>query len=266
MIACNSPTLEQWLAPPQPSLPQPTRTKLIVDGVTLSNSIECVDWTRDPVEGMVCEGCWSAGCRTDGLLRVIALPDQVLWVRPHLDDLRSYPGHDEEWWRDQLEQRCYQGPAVVMPKATWNGLRARFPRLPAADRLPRATRRDLARLWLREMPEAVRAAELAGLDDHLRRTALASDPLDLEPAREVVRSLVDWLDEAPGQPINGRIVRAEEASSPVNAFYFDGPPFWEWPAFLIGRDSGFVFDQGWALLIAGDVRDNSSNAVAPRRL
>jgi hypothetical protein len=202
----------------------------------------------------------------NGLLRVIALPDQVLWVRPYLDDPRTYPGYDEEWWGDELEQRCYQGPAVVMPKATWNGLRARFPRLPAVERLPQATRRDLARLWLREMPEAVRVAELAGLDDHLRRMALASDPLDLEPAREVVRSLVGWLNEDPGRPINRRIVRVEEAGSAVNTFYFDGPPFWEWPAFLVGRDNSLVFDQGWALLIAGDVRDSSSNEVSPGRL
>jgi hypothetical protein len=252
MIYCDSPTLEEWLEPYPDIQPPATWTKLTIDGVLLFNLIELVDWTTDPVEGLICEACPGSGCRMDGLVRLITLPEQVLWVRPYLDDPWHYRGYDEEsFWREELEQRIYPGQAIVMPKATWNGLRARFPGLPPADHFPRATRRDLGRLWLREMPEAVRVTDLAGLDDHLRRTALASDPLDLDPAREIIRSMIGWLNEAPGQPVAGRIIRVEEAGCPVNSFYFNGPPFWEWPAFLVGRENGFVFDRGWVLLTGG---------------
>jgi len=242
MIYCDSPTLEEWLAPPQPPLPQPTWTKLIVDGVMLSNSIEYGSWRRNPVCPIVCEACWSADCAMTGLARLVTLRDWILWLPGQAEDL-------DESWRDQLDRSHFLAQAVIMPQATWDGLHARFPNLPPADHYPPASRRGVAQLWLSEMPEAVRVRGLAELDDHLRRTALASDPLDLDPAREVIRSMIGWLNEAPGQSATGRIVRVQDAGGPANSFYFDGPPFPEWPAFIVGRDNSFVFDRGWVLLI-----------------
>ena len=62
MIYCDSLTLERWTAPPQEDFPRPPWTKLIAHGVLLSNSVEYANWADDPVEPIVCEGCWCPAC------------------------------------------------------------------------------------------------------------------------------------------------------------------------------------------------------------
>jgi hypothetical protein len=72
------------------------------------------------------------------------------------------------------------------------------------------------------------------------REALASDPLDLEPAREVVQRLVSWVLQLPEQPVDGQFVASQDCGSAVNTFYFDGPTLPEWPAFVVGKDISFA--------------------------
>jgi hypothetical protein len=198
MIYCESPTLEQWLAPPQDNLPRPTWTKMFAGGVMLSNSIECADWAASPVDPIVCEACWNPGCAMEGLARIVRIGDHLLWLprRP-----RDIPESLPEW----LNKAAFISEAVLMPAASWEELRNLFPKLPPTKSYPLAVRGDAATAWISEMPEAVRVGELGGLDARLRE-ALASDPLDLEPAREVVQRLVGWVHERPERPMKGQLV------------------------------------------------------------
>src|SRR5262245_62748990 len=145
-------------------------------GRLLSNVVEYAGWDTDPVEPIICETCWGPGCSRSGMARIVRLDSQILWIPPRLDEI-------DEYWRNELSERCLIRDSVLMPEATWTALGRRFANLPAADAYPRATRRDLARMWLWEMPEAVRVDELEELEDQLWGTVLACDPLDLEPAR-----------------------------------------------------------------------------------
>jgi hypothetical protein len=241
MIYCVSPTLEQGIAPPQEDFPRPTWTKLIAKGLELSNSIEYARWDETPVQPMVCPGCWDASCWRSGLARLVTLADHLLWARPTWDDI-------DEFWRGVLREQHFLRESVLMPRRTWNRLRSRFPRLPPFASFPSATRRDLERMWIDEMPQPVRVAEPSGLDDRWRRTVLASDPLDLGPAWEILQSLCRWLRERPGEPLVGRIVRAKAIAAPLNTFYFDGPPFLEWPAFAVGWEGSFALGQKWVFV------------------
>jgi hypothetical protein len=240
MIYCDSPTLVQWVAPPQEDLPRPTWTKLIAQGVTLSNSIEYANWVADPVEPIVCELCWDATCARAGLARVRRLDDQLVWVPPRPKDV-------DEFWRDVLTEANFIREPVLIPGQTWEALREKFPRLPAAESYPRATAGDIATLWVRGMPNAVRPPEVAGVVDRLS-SALASDPLDLDPAREVIRSMVGWAQRTLNEPVQGRIVRTLNCGVPVNTLYFDGPIIVEWAAFLVGRDNSFTVGEDWVFI------------------
>ena len=57
MFCCESPTLVEWHPPPHGNQP-PLWTKLIANGVMLSNSIEYANSRASPVYPIVCESCW----------------------------------------------------------------------------------------------------------------------------------------------------------------------------------------------------------------
>ncbi len=75
------------------------------------------------------------------------------------------------------------------------------------------------------------------------RTALASDPVDPDPARQVVNSLVDWICTAPERIVEGRMAQTLACGDVVNTFYFDG---YEWPSFVVGRDHSLACGAEWA--------------------
>src|SRR5262249_6629870 len=144
MIYCETLTLEEWIAPPQGDLPRPKWTKLIAGGFMLSNSIEYANWVADPIEPIVCEGCWNPGCSWAGLTRVVRVNDHLLWLRPSLNDI-------EASWREQLTETNFIRQAVLMPTTTWERLRRKFPELPASEDYPPPKRPEMAALWLGEM-------------------------------------------------------------------------------------------------------------------
>ena len=237
MIYCDSPILEQWIAPPQEDFVRPTWTKLIAQGVMLSNSLEYADWTANPVEPIVCEGCWNPSCARAGLARIVSLGDQLLWLPPRPHDI-------DEFWRGRLSEANFIRDSVLMPAATWERIRETYPRLPSAQSYPHANRQDLGTLWLREMPEGVRVAALGDVE-HCLRAAIASDPLDLDPARELVRSIVRWIVENPKQAVAGRIVRVQNCECAINTFYFDGDG---WAAFAVGRQKCLALGPDWVYM------------------
>jgi hypothetical protein len=222
MFFCKSPTLVEWHPPPH-SNQHPLWTKLIADGVMLSNSIEYANWRASPVYPIVCESCWCAECGP-AFAVIVRLAENLLWLPPNQDDFPDL------WWPVISEP-------VLMSERTWEWLRQKFPNMPAAESYPLATRRDLATLWMAEMPEVVRTSQLRKLEP-LVSTALASDPLDLEAARYAIGQIVNWVEERPKEPVAGKLLRDDEIE--INTLFFDGPPTTLWPAFAIGTPVSFT--------------------------
>lgn len=240
MIFCNSPILELWQAPPNVDFQHPPWTKLIAGGVVLSNSIERADWLADPVQAIVCDHCGLAMCARIGLARIVRLADYLLWLPPRLPDVPDRR-------RGGLSEMNLISATVMMRKATWDSLRERFPNLPASEYYPQAIRRDLGQVWLGEMPAAVRVKELNGLTRGLREV-LASNPLDLDRARELIQRTVGWVIQGLDEPVHGQVATVQECGGAINTFYFDGPPFSEWPAFVMGRDNSFVLGEDFVFI------------------
>lgn len=240
MIYCDSPNLEEWLAPQQETFPQPTWTKLYADGILLSNSIEFANWIADPVEPIVCEACWNSACSRSGLARIVRIGNYLLWLPPRLSDIDGF-------WAKMLTDDNLIAQTVLMPIEVWNDLRKKFQHLPAAEHYGIASRADLGVLWLSEMPEAIRSRDLNAIDGRLRES-LASDPLDLGMAKEIIKSMVDWILQGPRLTANGRILRTQSSGHPINTIYFDGPEYAEWHAFLVECTLGFAFGKEWAFM------------------
>lgn len=235
MIYCESPDLERWIAPPQEDFPRPTWTKLSANGVLLSNSLEYANWQSTPIEPIVCESCWSAGCSLAGLARIVHLKDHLLWLAPRAMDLAGPV-------LDRLSDDNLLSEPVMMPIATWERLRLVVATLPPYDSFPPATRGDVAALWMHQMPISSRVCDVQRIETSLR-AAVASDPLDLEPARDIVSAMVRWFQQGPHDSVTGTVLRIEACAGSANTFYFDHD---EWPCFLTGIKNSFVWGTDWA--------------------
>ncbi|MBI3823371.1 MAG: hypothetical protein HY289_11935 [Planctomycetes bacterium] len=229
MIYCETPTLEQWIAPPQEDLPRPTWTKLIADRFLISNSLEYADWHASPAQPLVCETCWNPGCSQAGLANIVRLGDQLLWLPPRMQA------------NSPLSEVNFIAEPVLMPVVTWAKLRETISNLPAATTFARATLGDLAPLWLHEIPRNGKIRKIEDIASWLR-SALASDPLDLDVAKLTVAALVDWICSNHEQTAEGRILRQAACGNAVNTFYFDG---YEWPSYLDGNAHSFACGGEW---------------------
>jgi hypothetical protein len=210
---------------------------MLAGKVLLSNSIENATWTATPAEPMVCESCWCSGCAQTGLARIVRLGKFLVWLPPRPRDI-------DESWSEQVDQTAFIHEPVLIPVDTWEALRRRFSNMPPAGSYPRAARSDVATAWILGMPEQVRVAELRAVKARLAE-ALASDPLDLVAAINIVECMTSWVSQQPERAAEGQLVRLQDCKEGVNTFYFDGPPFEEWPAFAIGKAMGFTLGADW---------------------
>ncbi len=246
MIFCDVPILKEWLAPPNPwaketgDYSRPTWTKLLAGDFLISNSIELAGWDSSPVQPIVCETCWEPGCGsyTHGLAFIERVGDYLLWVPPTAADV-SWTEPDR-YRRSEFHQK-----SLLMPVKVWNDLRDRFPNLPVADFFPPPRMADLLNLWFDEMPEDVRVDSLETLTQRLQHEVIASDPLELDEARWYVAGLLAWMQTEPNAPVVGRFVRLQDSEGRLNSFFFEGPPFLEWQAFVVGQRRELVFGNQW---------------------
>ena len=238
MIYCDSPTLEEWVAPPQDDLPRPKWTKLLAGDLMLSNSVEFADWQADPVQPIACELCWHPGCAMAGLARIVNVKDLLVWVRPNWEDFsQSCYG----WIGEQNLIR----DSVVIPTKVWSDLRCQCPALPSATSFPTPRREDLINLWMSGMPKDVRVRSTGKLDEQFWQTIIAADPLELSETRRVVRELLDWVRANPKSPVEGEVIEATSFGGSLNSVFFEGPPFTEWIVFATAKKVSFVFDNRW---------------------
>jgi hypothetical protein len=222
---CQQHSLEKWTAPPQEDLPRPRWTKLLVDGVLLSNAVEYANWKSNPAYPMVCEACWMAECAYHEMRRIARLGSQVLILSPQDRELGDL--------KEEFNPSPMTGPsAFLMPARMWHELAWWFSSMPPFDKLSPVDEYDLIGLWYATIPEPIRPRELPLLPEHLERLCLASDPLNLDEAISKVRALVAKWQQQSSSAVDGDLTPLCDARDPVTSFYFDGPPFHEWPAFV----------------------------------
>jgi hypothetical protein len=133
VLVCHDPELIAW-RPDFSSSGQsdPDWTLVRCRGERLTNALNWVDWSENPVQVELCEECGVDGCAAGGYVHVSRLDDMVLWTAPHVDPDDEFASH--QYAPSRLIVRH---ETIAIPVTTWDEWRARFD-LPAADTFPAA--------------------------------------------------------------------------------------------------------------------------------
>jgi len=194
-------------------------------GFLLTNSVEWVEWSDNPVQVIICAACGYSHCASGDYVHISRLGDLVLWSVPQFDE-------SDEWMASQ-----YTPPAAVrrfgaigVPESEWRRLHALSDRVPSSQAIAPATRRALADSWRLSAQGPARAERLESVLPTLRRQLRATDSLAPDGAIERLEPLVAWLAEDPEAPVEGRICRAGSVGATVTTLSFDGSREHDWPA------------------------------------
>jgi hypothetical protein len=241
VLLCATPEFIAW-RPDFSSSEQadPNWTKLVCEGVQLSNALGWVDWFDEPaVQVELCEACGHARCESGGYVHVSRLGKHVLWTQPHID-----PSDPFESYQYRASEPVRKYGAIAIPAEEWEAWRHRFAELPSSGMFPRTERRDLFDAWLREAPvfgvwdARDQIAELA------RERAVAAEPGETANALRSIDAIVHWFREEPDAPVDGELVAVASHGASVETLYvdvpdtFDRPVLHEWPA--VARRGGHV--------------------------
>ncbi len=136
-MICSDPELVDW-TPDFSSSGQssPRWTEVRCRGERLTNALNWVEWSENPVQVVLCEACGVTGCATGGYVHVARLDDLVLWTAPHVDPEDEFESHQYT-----PSEFIVRHGAVAIPVATWDRWRVRFD-LPPAETFPAGEPRD----------------------------------------------------------------------------------------------------------------------------
>ena len=234
-MICRTFSFEQGLAPPQEDLPRPVWTKLMVNGIEVTNSVEGAGWDQTPCELWVCEQCWSSSCSMLGLAIVARLENWLVCLPPCESDLETLC----ELWRG--ESRFF--PHVLLfEQPQWQAMREECGALPAFTSFPLLTRTQLLHLWLQQLPVEVHEAPKLRHLEELMPLLLASDPLSEEEAVRNITKLLVWANESPGSPAMGSMTMIDDYDGVLNILHFDGTPSPSWSCLTASGELGIVVD------------------------
>jgi hypothetical protein len=226
MLVCKTPEFVQW-QPDFSSSEQenPEWTKLLCGDVELSNAITWIDWFYDPaVQVVLCESCGTAGCQSGGYVHVSRLGKHLLWTQPHVDQGDTFKAYEY-----RASQALKEHGAIAIPVDEWIAWRERLPDLPAPDRFPKTTRRDLLGAWQAEAPLFGRWDCPDQLLALARERAVAGDPLEPSESLEDLETVVRWFGADPGAPVEGELVPVGNREWNVATIYFDVPDTFDRP-------------------------------------
>jgi hypothetical protein len=228
MLICETPKLVPW----QPSFKSsgqgnPNWTKLVCDGVELSNAITCIEWFDEDepaVQVQLCEECGVAGCQSGGYVHVSRLGKHVLWTHPHVD-----PGDSFAAFQYRPSETIAAHGAVAFLVTQWNSWSEDLDGVPPASQFPGTTRRDLLSAWHSEAPlfgEWDSPEELVSL---ARERTVAGEPSEPSDALESLDVLVQWFYEAPHDIVDGELAPLGSGEWIVQTLYVDVPDTFDRP-------------------------------------
>jgi hypothetical protein len=232
MLICNDIELTSW-TPNFSSSGQanPQWTWVSCDGLQLANSVEWVDWATNPVQVVLCDACGYPDCGQGNYVHVSRLGDFIIWSTPHIDQ-------SDDWSVSQYTPSLAvrKHGAVAFPKAEWARLRTLNDGVPSHAVLAEATRRVLADSWRLSASGPARVDSFAHVIPMLKGRLLATDRFEPDETIRILTPLLDWLSEAPDEPLSGTLCDPQSVDAQIEVLYFDGPREHDWPAFaLLGR-------------------------------
>lgn len=224
MLYVDHAILKTWNPPLRNAVGRPVWTKVTVQDLQLTNTLEQADWDADLAKVYICPQCGEYGCFDGGYARISRLGNHLLWTADYLDDTL------DQLSLDDAALAIYEHASVAIPEQVWDSWRQQAPGLPAAQRFHTATRRELLSAWRLEAPPGLREQPLMEMLARLAHHMLASDSMDKGQALDRLHEKLDWFVEAPDQPLTGDLQPLQQAQARLETFYLDGAPGEDWPA------------------------------------
>lgn len=247
MLWCQHTTFAEWL----PDFSHSEQRSAVwirarFEDIELSNAVNAVRWTSNPVQLRLCEVCGHEDCDSGSYVHVARVGGTVLWTAPQLDN-RSAP--DPGLWTLDAVQRKGSVAMGAEEWARWHDSGA-----PNADVLEAANARALADAWRMSACGASRVDRLSEIVPMLKARLVGAEDYDTSAVLEHISRLVQYLTKDSHAAIDGRLERPESCGVRVAKLYFDGPPTEDWYAFALldrvpvlalGEDCVFIPERPW---------------------
>jgi hypothetical protein len=200
----------------------------------LSNLLEDVDWSENPVKLMCCEKCGDFGCADHASVDISRMGEDILLGPP-----KSGQTLVLSYYEERLYRLNFWG-SIFFPHSVWQAVVG-----VDLTHFPRTTREDIMLSWM---------LEYYGLDDiknghdflneirqNLRTGAGSDNPAILGR----LERLVAWFEAAPAEPVSEKFVPSTTIAAQIVTLSF-GARSREWPAFaLVGGSVLPAFSGGW---------------------
>jgi hypothetical protein len=235
MFVCDDVRAESW-SPDFSGSAQasPIWTRVTCRGTQITNSLEWVEWSENPVQVILCDVCGHPGCESGGYVHVSRLGGHVLWSPAQVDPEDDYDG------------QIYAAPTILrtagafaVPVERWNEWAEAIPNVPPVDRLPAANHAAVADAWVLGP-----ARTTATVVTSLRERLVGGDTLDKEAAIVLVERALAHLSRNAQAPFEQSVVTVDEVSGRLETLYLDGPAEVDWTAFAYaGNDVYLALDR-----------------------
>lgn len=187
----------------------------------LTNALNWIDWSENPIQVMLCEACGHEGCSSGGYVHVSRLGGYVLWTMPQVD-------LDEAWQEGTYLPlgAIEKHGAIALPLEAWDQFRTIARGIPDMGSLPSANGLALAEAWALGPGRPANVMELGSV---LRDRLIGADTLERVEALTLVERTLESLLAQRAHAT----APAEAMSARIETLYFDGPQSEDWPAFAI---------------------------------
>ena len=220
MLVCDDLQTEVW-RPDFSSSGQPDPppwTRLRFRGREISNSLEWAEWSRNPVQTILCDACGIEQCAGGGYVHVSRLIDLVLWS--------SVQPSESEIGRESELAVIRRFGVLAIPVAYWNELP-----VPRAEQLAPANHAVIRDAWI------------LGAGRNTESECYGADTLSKEDAIALVDGAQTFLRKRADEPFEQPVI-APPPGARFEKLYFDGPAERDWTAFAFaGEDVYLVLDR-----------------------
>lgn len=201
----------------------------VVDGDrVLTNALDQIDWSEQPTQTILCEECMIPGCAEGGRVQTSTLGEHVIWTAPEERAEQDFNVRAREIATPAL----WASGSLAFTTPAWDAWEARG--APSRDRLPPTTRRELESAWRMASPVKSHTASSGALATALREAWLSTEPQTVTGVPDALAALQAWFEEAPADPVDGALQRAEAIGAQVVTLTFEGgSTVWDWQAYAI---------------------------------
>ncbi|HET7433153.1 MAG TPA: hypothetical protein VFN10_00425 [Thermoanaerobaculia bacterium] len=230
MFVCGELQTEVWQpdfsSSGQTSVPW---TRVRCGSHAITNSLQWVEWSENPVQVLLCESCGIEGCAVGGYVHVSRLGDYALWSAPQISD-DSEPA-----------QFLRTLGALAIPMATWTQL------LPGVSHLAPANHAAVADAWILGPGRSATSiiafleAKLAGGDTLSKAEAIAL----------VERTLTSFRARATS-PFEQPLLTLAESGARMETLHFEGAPKLDWPAFAFADGATYAVLERSGIIVSID--------------